>query len=105
VENGQPDAENSPLRATVVIRNPKGLHMRAALAVARVAGRFQSAVTIRKQDRAVNGKSGLMLMTLAALPGTELELEVTGDDAAAALPVLAEALAAPSADSLGSLVN
>jgi phosphocarrier protein HPr len=105
VENGQPHAENAPLRATVVIRNPKGLHMRAAYAVAKVAGRFRSAVTVRKQDRAVNGKSGVSLMTLAAPPGSELVVEVSGDDAAAALPVLAEALAAPSADGLESLLN
>ena len=39
-------------------------------------------------------------MTLAALPGTELVLEVDGEDAAAALPVLAAALEAPSADAM-----
>jgi hypothetical protein len=32
-------------------------------------------------------------------------LEVTGDDAAAALPILAEALAAPSADGLDRLLH
>ncbi|HJZ91028.1 MAG TPA: HPr family phosphocarrier protein [Gemmataceae bacterium] len=99
------DNGNTPLRATVVVRNPKGLHMRAAYAVAKVAARFRSAVTIRKQDRAVNGKSGVSLMTLAAVPGSELVLEVAGEDAAAALPVLAEALAAPSADGLDRLLH
>jgi phosphotransferase system HPr-like phosphotransfer protein len=39
-------------------------------------------------------------MTLAALPGTELLVEVDGDDAAAALPVLVAALEAPSADDM-----
>jgi len=70
------------------------------MAFARLATRYRSAVTIRKQDRAVNGKSGLSIMTLAALPGTELMVEVDGDDAAAALPVLVAALEAPSADAM-----
>jgi phosphotransferase system HPr (HPr) family protein len=105
VENGHPSAENSPLRATVVVRNPQGLHMRPAMMFARIATRFRSTVTVRRQDRAVNGKSLLNLMTLAALPGTELIVEVSGEDAAAALPVLTQALAAPSADDMGPLLN
>ncbi|MBO0698697.1 MAG: HPr family phosphocarrier protein, partial [Zavarzinella sp.] len=80
VENGSRPADNTPLRATVVIRNPQGLHMRPAMMFARIATKFRSSVIVRRQDRAVNGKSLLNLMTLAALPGTELVLEVTGED-------------------------
>lgn len=105
MDNGHASADNSPLRATVVVSNPKGLHMRAAFAFARLAGRYKATVTVRKQDRGVNGKSGVSLMTLAALPGTELVLEVAGEDAPAALPVLSQALAAPSADGLSDLRN
>lgn len=105
VENGHPSAGNAPLRATVVVRNPQGLHMRPAMLFARIAARFRSAVTVRRQDRVVNGKSLLNLMTLAAMPGTELEVEVAGDDAAAALPVLTQALSAPSADDMSPLLN
>jgi len=105
VENGPSPADKSPLRATVVVRNPQGLHMRPAMMFARLATKFRSTVTVRRQDRAVNGKSLLNLMTLAALPGTELVLEVSGEDAAAALPVLTQALAARSADDIGPLLN
>ena len=105
VENGHSSAGNAPLRATIVVRNPQGLHMRPAFAFARIAGRFRSTVIVRGQERAVNGKSGVSLMTLAAMPGTELEVEVAGEDAAAALPVLTQALAAPSADDMSPLVN
>jgi phosphocarrier protein HPr len=100
VDNGHPLPNSGPLRTTVVIRNPQGLHMRPAMAFARIANRFRSAVTIRRQDKAANGRSMVQLMTLAALPGTELVLEVDGEDAAAALPVLAAALEAPSADAM-----
>jgi phosphotransferase system HPr (HPr) family protein len=105
VENGPPAADNTPLRATVVIRNPQGLHMRPAMLFARIATRFRSNVTVRAKDRAVNGKSLINLMTLAAMPGTELVLEVAGEDAAAALPVLTQALSARSADDMGPLLN
>jgi phosphocarrier protein HPr len=100
VDNGHPLPNSGPLRRTIVVRNPHGLHMRPAMAFARLANRFRSAVTIRRQDKAANGRSMVQLMTLAALPGTELVLEVDGEDAAAALPVLAAALEAPSADAM-----
>ena len=100
MDNGHLQADSMALKRTVVVRNPQGLHMRPAMAVAKIAARFRSAVTIWKQDRKVNGKSGLSIMTLAAVPGTELVLEVDGEDAAAALPVLTAALEAPSADDM-----
>ena len=93
------------LRRTVIIRNPAGLHMRAAAAFAKVAMQFHSAVTVRKQDRGVNGKSWLNLITLAARPGTELLLEVAGDDAEIAMPVLVEALGSTSPDGLETLLS
>lgn len=100
MDNGHPQPDSGPLRRTVIVRNPQGLHMRPAMAFAKIATRFRSSVTVRKNDRAVNGKSGLSVMTLAALPGTELVVEVDGEDAAAALPVLAAALGAASPDEM-----
>lgn len=100
MEIGQLQAENSPLRGTVVIRNPNGLHMRPAMMIVKLAGRYQSAVTIRRQERVANGKSVTNLMSLAAPPGAVLELEVVGEDAHIALPVLAKALAALSSEDL-----
>lgn len=100
MDNGSLHAKPMALQARVVVRNPQGLHMRPAMAFARIANRFRSAVTIRNQQRTANGRSMVQLMTLAALPGTELVLEVDGDDAATALPVLVAALEAPSADDM-----
>jgi len=74
--------------------------MRPATLFAQRAGQFESAVTVRKGDLRVNGKSPLELMFLGADQGTELVLEVSGTDAAAALEALTEVLAAPSADDL-----
>ena len=79
--------------------------MRPAMAFAKLAGKFRVTVRVRKQDRAVDGKSGMSLMLLAAMPGTELFLEVEGEDAAAAFPLLTEALGSPSAEGLDALLN
>jgi phosphotransferase system HPr (HPr) family protein len=79
-----------PLLRTVTIQDPQGLHMRPAAAFAKRAREFQSTVTVRRDDRAVNGKSQLDLMLLAAEPGATLVLEVEGADAPAALAALAD---------------
>lgn len=77
----------------VTILNEKGLHVRPAAALATAAGRFRSRVVVVKDGRAVNAKSSIELLTLAAVPGTALTIRADGDDAEAA------------ADSLARLVN
>jgi phosphocarrier protein len=72
--------------------------MRPAAAFAKVARQYRSTVTVRRNEQGVNGKSQLDLMLLAAEPGAELVLEVAGDDAAAAMPVLAGLIEAVTAD-------
>lgn len=98
VENVQPEAESKPVRLTVVLRNPLGLHMRPAAAFAKTAGRFQSTIMVYKGQRAANGKSFTNLLMLAAGPGSELILEADGPDACEASRVLAEILGSASPD-------
>jgi phosphotransferase system HPr (HPr) family protein len=78
-----------PLRQKVVITNPHGLHMRPCAAFVEAAGRFRSNVTLSLDGRSVNGKSLWDLLLLAAMPGSELLLEVEGPDAVEALEALA----------------
>ena len=96
MEDGHLRSAPEPLRTTVVVRNPHGLHMRPAAAFAKAAGRFRSTVTVRRNDRTANGKSFLTLLTLVAPPGAELVLEVAGEDASAAIELLAAVLGAAS---------
>jgi len=63
--------------------------MRPCGALAAVAARFQSKVTVSRAGREANGKSILDLMTLGAPQGTELMVEVEGPDAQEALDALA----------------
>jgi phosphotransferase system HPr (HPr) family protein len=86
-----PDAMNGDtLHSTVVVTNPQGFHMRPVTAFAELANRFQSTVTVTKDGKAVNGKSPLELMFLAAEQGSRLELQVSGPDAREALHALVE---------------
>lgn len=68
-------------RRTVTIQNRLGLHARPAMALVDVVNRYKASMTIRKQEQAVDGKSIMQVMMLAATQGTELELEATGPDA------------------------
>lgn len=83
-----------PLRRSVTIVNPHGLHMRPAAAFAELASRFESSVTVCREQQQVDGKNLLELMLLAAEAGTELVLEVAGRDAPRAIDALAAQLAA-----------
>jgi len=83
-----------PLRRTVTITNPQGLHMRPITAFVELASRFQSSVFLCKEDgQRSNGKSPLALLGLAAEKGTPLTVEVSGADAQEALDTLANFLA------------
>ena len=78
------------LTRIVVITNPQGLHARPADAFVKTASRYESRIEVIKDGERVDGKSILAVLTLAAVEGTPLELEVTGPDAQAALDALAD---------------
>jgi phosphotransferase system HPr (HPr) family protein len=87
--------KSGPLKRTVVVANPMGLHMRPATAFAQLARSFGSKVTVWNGSARADGKSSLDLILLVAMPGSELVLEVEGDDAPDAIEQLAEVLASP----------
>ena len=86
------------LRRPVTVLNPQGLHMRPASAFVEQAAKVSGTVTVAKGEQRVNGKSLWDLLLLAAEQGTELVLEVSGDDAIAAVDALAQLLSAPTAE-------
>ncbi|MGE5201336.1 MAG: HPr family phosphocarrier protein [Acidobacteriota bacterium] len=83
-------ASASDIRRTVVIRNKRGLHARAAARFVKLAWQFDAEVTVRKNGTTVSGRSIMGLMMLAAGPGTEIELAATGNDAERAVAALAD---------------
>ncbi len=70
------------------IVNPLGMHARPAAEFVKVAGRFKSAVQVRKDELAVNGKSIMGVMMLAAECGSSLFIRTDGEDAEAAMEAL-----------------
>ncbi|MEJ2087854.1 MAG: HPr family phosphocarrier protein [Gammaproteobacteria bacterium] len=65
---------------TVTIVNRLGLHARAAGKFVNLAKTFSSDVTLTRGSEAVDGKSIMNVMLLAAPVGTEIGLRVDGDD-------------------------
>ena len=74
--------------ASLEVLNRLGLHARAAALLAETAARFQSDVTVRTDGEAVNAKSILELMLLAATQGTRLEVRAVGADAREAVEAI-----------------
>jgi len=80
--------------AIVRITNKRGLHARASAKVVEAAARFQSEITVTKDGQAVNARSIMGLMMLAASLGSEVEIAAVGPDseeAMAAILALADA--------------
>lgn len=73
------------IEETIVLRNRLGLHARAAAKLVHSAAGFTSRITLEKDGDAVDGKSILGLLLLAASKGTSLVLRVEGEDEQAAL--------------------
>ncbi|MBI4237531.1 MAG: HPr family phosphocarrier protein [Deltaproteobacteria bacterium] len=72
------------------ITNQLGLHARAAASFVKIANRFRSSITVKKDTVAVNGKSIMGVLMLAAPKGTLITLIAEGPDAAAAAVALAQ---------------
>ena len=71
-----------------MISNRLGLHARAAAKFVHMASRFASEVSVKKDGNAVNGKSVMGIMMLAAAQGAEIEIRTEGEDADEALASL-----------------
>ena len=76
------------IKKKVIIKNQLGLHIRAASKLVEVANKYQADINIRYQDRIINGKSIMGLMTLAAKQGTELEIIASGQQASETITAL-----------------
>ena len=74
----------------VRIVNRLGLHARAAAKMVHLAGGFASAIKVAKDGEAVDGKSILGLLLLAAAQGSTIVLSCDGEDEDEAMTALVE---------------
>ncbi len=77
------------VRRSVVIRNSRGLHARAAARFVQLAGTFDAEITVAGQGEEVSGLSIMGLMMLAAGPGCSIEIRARGRQAHEAVNALA----------------
>ena len=76
------------VRKEITIVNKLGLHARAAAKFVTLASSFDSDIRLARANRAVNGKSIMGVMMLAAAKGASLELIAEGEDEQQALSKL-----------------
>lgn len=77
----------------VVINNQVGLHARPATFFIQKANEFKSSIWIEKEDRRVNAKSLLGVLSLGIVKGTVVNLIADGADEANAIETLSELIA------------
>ena len=68
------------IKANITISNKLGLHARASAKLTKLTGSFRSDVFMTRNGRRVNAKSIMGVMMLAAGLGSEIEIEVDGED-------------------------
>jgi len=73
------------IRKKLIVKNKQGLHARPAALFVQVANKFDSRITIKRDDEEVNGKSIMGILMLGAEKGSEIFIEIEGQDAESAL--------------------
>ena len=74
----------------VVVNNQVGLHARPATFFIQKANEFKSSIWVEKEERRVNAKSLLGVLSLGIVKGTAITLIAEGVDEVAAVDTLAE---------------
>src|SRR5260370_40987383 len=68
------------MELTVTFGSKSGLHARPTAIIVQNAKGFQSKITLSKNDKTVNAKSILSVLTLGAEQGEQVVLTAEGDD-------------------------
>jgi phosphocarrier protein HPr len=74
----------------VTIKNRLGLHARAAAKFVHLASRYRSQIRVSRDGRAMDGKSIMGILLLAAAFGTTITIAVDGPDEQDALTALCQ---------------
>lgn len=74
----------------VTVQNQVGLHARPATFFIQKANEFRSSIWIEKEERRVNAKSLLGILSLGIIGGTQIKIIADGADERAAVNALVE---------------
>ena len=72
----------------MIVKNKQGLHARPAALFVQIANKFDSQITVIRDEEKVNGKSIMGILMLGAEKDSEIIIEAEGDDAQLALSEL-----------------
>lgn len=76
----------------IIIKHKQGLHARPAALFVQIANKYESAISVKKDDQEVNGKSIMGILMLAAEKGSQIYIRVEGRDARQAIEELEKLL-------------
>lgn len=76
------------VRKKLIIRNKQGLHARPAALFVQIANKFESRITVRRDEEEVNGKSIMGILMLGAEKDSFIVIEADGEDANSAIEEL-----------------
>ncbi len=82
----------------IVVQNQVGLHARPATFFIQKANEFKSLITVAKDERKVNAKSLLGVLSLGITRGTAIKIEADGPDEETAVNELDELIKSNFAD-------
>ena len=80
-------------KRTLEIVNVRGLHARASRKLAELAFKYESSITVRREDESADARSLMDLMMLGAGIGSFIDVEAEGPDAEAAVEAIAALIA------------
>lgn len=78
------------VRKDVVVQNQVGLHARPATFFIQKANEFKSSIWVEKEERRVNAKSLLGILSLGIVGGTTIRIIADGPDEEAAVKGLVD---------------
>ena len=85
----------------IVIHNRTGLHARPAKVLVNLAKQFKSDIRLHYGEKKANAKSMVSVLTLGAVSGSEITVQVDGEDEEKAIAELETAILAGLGDEDG----
>lgn len=73
------------VRRKLTVKNKQGLHARPAALFVQIANKYDSRITVRRDQEKVNGKSIMGILMLGVEKGTQIIIEAEGEDAQVAI--------------------
>jgi len=81
-----------------VVNNQVGLHARPATFFIQKANEFESTISVVREDRRMNAKSLLGVLSLGIVKGTTIKLEADGPDEKEAIEALVKLISSDFAE-------